>query len=79
MGLQRLQDAEQNRQKSKDKAVMKIDNYTGTLKTVIKINRDKKKGRKTSAHKIKAKSNEEEFHIEDDSPREHYKIVKEVR
>ncbi|XP_072383489.1 uncharacterized protein east isoform X2 [Diabrotica undecimpunctata] len=64
LGLQRSEVADEFvKQKTKEKpSGSKDENYTGTLKTVIKINRDKKKGSKSSIksstlHKIKPKSN----------------------
>ncbi|KAJ8912657.1 hypothetical protein NQ315_012733 [Exocentrus adspersus] len=61
LGLQSLRAAEQAKhQKTKEKPGAKGDSYTGTLKTVIKINRDKKKGRNsfkmTTLQKNKGKS-----------------------
>ncbi|XP_008191771.2 uncharacterized protein east isoform X1 [Tribolium castaneum] len=56
LGLQSLKAAKEARLKSKEKAEPKSDLYTGTLKTVIKINRgEKKKGRnmKMTLHKTK--------------------------
>ncbi|KAJ8927160.1 hypothetical protein NQ314_020433 [Rhamnusium bicolor] len=63
LGLQSLRAAEQAKHKSKEKPVSKSDSYTGTLKTVIKINRDKKKGRnsfKMTLQKNKGKSSDGE-------------------
>ncbi|KAI4462832.1 serine/arginine repetitive matrix 2 [Holotrichia oblita] len=48
LGLQSLRAAEEAKQKSKERLVPKNDNYTGTLKTVIKLNRNDKKRGKTS-------------------------------
>lgn len=48
LGLQSLRAAEEAKQKSKEKLVPKNDNYTGTLKTVIKLNRNEKKRGKNS-------------------------------
>ncbi|RZC37265.1 uncharacterized protein BDFB_004147 [Asbolus verrucosus] len=60
LGLQSLKAAREARLKHKEKAELRNDYYTGTLKTVIKINRgDKKKGRnsmKMSLYKNKNKS-----------------------
>lgn len=63
LGLQSLQAAEEARLKSKDKAEVK-PTYTGTLKTIIKLNRgDKKKGRsmKMTLQKNKSKLSEYDF------------------
>ncbi|XP_028133644.2 uncharacterized protein LOC114328850 isoform X2 [Diabrotica virgifera virgifera] len=64
LGLQRSEVTDEFvKQKTKERpSGSKGENYTGTLKTVIKINRDKKKGSKSSIksstlHKIKSKSN----------------------
>lgn len=48
LGLQSLRAAEEAKQKSKEKSVPKSDSYTGTLKTVIKLNRNEKKRGKSS-------------------------------
>lgn len=78
LGLQSLKAAEAaKQQKSKEKVVPRTENYTGTLKTVIKINRDKKKGRnsfKMTLQKSKGKSGEHEASGGEDG----YKIMKEV-
>ncbi|CAG9822994.1 unnamed protein product [Phaedon cochleariae] len=75
LGLQSLRAAEEAKQKTtKEKpASWKSDSYTGTLKTVIKINRDKKKGGKGSIKMTLQKSKpkavvaaEEEQNIEED-------------
>ncbi|KAG5882570.1 hypothetical protein JTB14_011769 [Gonioctena quinquepunctata] len=80
LGLQSLKAAEEAKQKTKEKpSGSKSDNYTGTLKTVIKINRDKKKGGRSSIkmtlqkHKIKNVSTEEEPNAAEDN----YKVMKE--
>ncbi|XP_023017565.2 enhanced adult sensory threshold isoform X1 [Leptinotarsa decemlineata] len=79
LGLQSLKAAEEAKQKIKEKpSGSKSDNYTGTLKTVIKINRDKKKGRSTikmtlQKNKTKNSSVEEEATVSE----ENYKILKE--
>lgn len=83
LGLQSLRAAEEAKQKQKEKVLSKGDNYTGTLKTVIKLPKfDKKKGRsgvKMTLHKMKktavaSTSKEDDLRGEDD-----YKIMKEVR
>lgn len=85
LGLQSLRAAEEAKQKQKEKVTIKNDNYTGTLKTVIKLNRlEKKKGRnpvKMTLQKTKKSSStsaikeQEDFKCDDDV----YKIMKEVR
>ncbi|CAH0560024.1 unnamed protein product [Brassicogethes aeneus] len=73
LGLQSLQAAEEA--KSKEKAPKTDGGYTGTLKTVIKINREKKKGRnslKMTLQKNKGKGDAESSGVEDG-----YKIMKE--
>ncbi|KAJ8938586.1 hypothetical protein NQ318_013640 [Aromia moschata] len=70
--------AEEAKQKTREKPSAKNDkdNYTGTLKTVIKINRDKKKGRnslKMTLQKNKTKSSEGDQGISDET---NYKIMK---
>lgn len=52
LGLQSLRAAEQAKHKPKEFFSHKTDNYTGTLKTVIKLNRDKKKGGRISSIKM---------------------------
>lgn len=81
LGLQSLQAAEEAKQNQKGKEKgQKNDNYTGTLKTVIKINRDKgekKKGRnslKMTLQKSKVKAGDSES----GGTEEGYKIMKEV-
>lgn len=49
--------AEQAKHKPKEKVFNKSDNYTGTLKTVIKLNRDKKKGGRISSIKMTLSNN----------------------
>ncbi|KAJ8984567.1 hypothetical protein NQ317_006029 [Molorchus minor] len=79
LGLQSLSAAEKaKQQKTKDKPAPKPDKdiYTGTLKTVIKINRDKKKGRnslKMTLQKNKSKSSECELGVSEEN---NYKIMK---
>ncbi|KAK9875713.1 hypothetical protein WA026_009510 [Henosepilachna vigintioctopunctata] len=78
LGLQSLRAAEEAKLKEKDKAPARIENYTGTLKTVIKLNRDtgKKKGKnqplKMTLQKNKSKSGDGSSGSQDD-----YKIMKE--
>lgn len=52
MGLQSLRAAEEAKHQPKEKFSNRSDNYTGTLKTVIKLNRDKKKGGRISSFKM---------------------------
>ncbi|XP_060530364.1 uncharacterized protein LOC132704402 isoform X2 [Cylas formicarius] len=79
LGLQSLRAAEQAKQqrgRSASKRIEKNESYTGTLKTVIKINRDKKKGRssfKMTLQKSKSKSDNGEQSQTDEG----YKIMKE--
>lgn len=85
LGLQSLRKAEEAMQKLKEKVISKNDNYTGTLKTVIKLNRfDKKKGKnsvkmtlqkskKSSSSSASSKDNQDAKPEEDV-----YKIMKEV-
>lgn len=79
LGLQSLKAAEEA--KLKEKVTLKNDNYTGTLKTVIKLNRcDKKKGRnslKMTLQKNKSKGLDVELTGGEDDIG--YKIMKEVR
>lgn len=63
MGLQSLRAAEQAKSKTpRGRSLKGADSYTGTLKTVIKINRDKKKGgkNKITLQKSKTKPTEDE-------------------
>lgn len=79
MGLQSLRAAEEAKQKTKEKPAPKSDSYTGTLKTVIKINRDKKKGRnsfKMTLQKNKGKATSTV--VEQPASDENYEIMKEV-
>lgn len=71
LGLQSLKAAEAAKLKLKEKE-SKVENYTGTLKTVIKLNRNDKKKKsilKTSVQKIKkgAKEVEETVRPDDDA------------
>lgn len=79
LGLQSLKAAEAA--KLKEKAPSKNENYTGTLKTVIKLNRlDKKKGRnclKMTLQKNKGKGVDSDAAGGDEETR--YKIMKEVQ
>lgn len=79
LGLQSLKAAEEA--KLKEKVTPKSDSYTGTLKTVIKLNRyDKKKGRnslKMTLQKNKSKGSDSDLAGGDDDMG--YKIMKEVR
>lgn len=71
--------AEEAKQKTKEKPAPKSDSYTGTLKTVIKINRDKKKGRnsfKMTLQKNKGKA--ASAIVEPATNDENYEIMKEV-
>lgn len=81
LGLQSLKAAEAAKLKGKEKAPSKNENYTGTLKTVIKLNRlDKKKGRnclKMTLQKNKGKGVDSDVAGGDEETR--YKIMKEVK
>lgn len=78
LGLQSLKAAEEA--KLKEKIAPRSDIYTGTLKTVIKLNRsDKKKGRnslKMTLQKNKSKGSDSDLAGGDDDTG--YKIMKEV-
>ncbi|XP_044255471.1 uncharacterized protein LOC123005682 isoform X2 [Tribolium madens] len=70
LGLQSLKAAKEARLKSKEKTEPKSDYYTGTLKTVIKINRgEKKKGRNMKMTLHKSKKSDYDNGVED-----HHKI-----
>ncbi|CAH1962209.1 unnamed protein product [Acanthoscelides obtectus] len=78
LGLQSLRAAAQDKQKPKPTDV-KGDVYTGTLKTVIKINRDKRKGgRKVVGHKGKSnKGNDDDQTTTEESSKDSVKGGKE--
>lgn len=71
LGLQSLKNAAQVKQ-TQEETIERNDNYTGTLKTVIKLNRDKKKGGrigsiKMALHGSKYKATPQEIPLADEN------------
>ncbi|XP_018572639.1 uncharacterized protein LOC108912008 isoform X2 [Anoplophora glabripennis] len=78
LGLQSLRAAEEAKQKTKEKPASKSDSYTGTLKTVIKINRDKKKGRNSFKMTLQKNKGKAASAVVEQAPNEeNYEIMKE--
>lgn len=60
-----MRSAEEAKHKLKEKYPIQIDNYTGTLKTVIKLNRDKKKGGRISSIKMTLQNSKNKILVHD--------------
>lgn len=80
MGLQSLRAIEHTKQVSDETYSSRNDTYTGTLKTVIKLNRDKKKGPritsiKTPLQSYKNKGNSQESLVTEELSCTDYKDV----
>lgn len=81
LGLQSWKAAEKAKTQTKGRekpSTSKGDNYTGTLKTVIKINRDNKKKGKNSLKMTLQKNKGKSSNGDNKNDDHRYKIMKEV-
>ncbi|KAL3265948.1 hypothetical protein HHI36_010136 [Cryptolaemus montrouzieri] len=78
LGLQSLKAAEEAKMKEKEKTISKVETYTGTLKTVIKLNRDNKKKGKNHPLKMTLQKNKSKGGDGNTGSQDDYKIMKEA-